>query len=73
MSGPLWQNVAVALIVAGALAWLVVRRVRARRRATPFCENCPGYRGAPKGVRPAPMPETLLSIGERPRDERPPR
>ncbi len=66
MSGAPWQDVAVGLIVAGALAWLVARRVRAARRPTPFCENCPGYRATKAGVRPAPAPDVLLSIGEAP-------
>ena len=57
------QNVVVGLIAAGALAWLVTRRLRRRGKAT-ACENCPSAAPMPAGVRPAPMPEVLLAIGE---------
>ena len=69
MTALTWQDAAVAGIAAGALGWLVVRRLR-RRGKTEACENCPSAQEIP-GVRPAPMPEVLLGIGEpKTRDER---
>jgi hypothetical protein len=65
MSNMLWQDIAVAIIVASALGWLVARRLRRRGKAA-ACENCPSAAPMPAGVRPAPMPEVLLSIGEPP-------
>ena len=62
MNAARWQDVAVALIAAGALAWLVVRWLRSRGKNA-ACENCPSAHPAP-GVRPAPMPDVLLTIGE---------
>ncbi len=56
----LLQNLAVGAIVLGAVAFLVVRRLRARRRPTPFCENCPGW----KDEQAAPADPPLVSIGE---------
>jgi len=56
----LLQNLAVGAIVLGAVAFLVVRRLRARRRATPFCENCPGCASGPA----APAGTPLVGIGE---------
>ncbi len=65
MSGELVQSLLAGLIVALALGWLVARRVRASRRgARAACEHCPAASGPPPGVRPAPVPEILLSIGE---------
>jgi hypothetical protein len=66
MSGMLWQDIAVAVIVASALGWLVARRLRRRGKPAAACENCPSAAPMPAGVRPAPMPEVLLSIGEPP-------
>ena len=37
-----WQDATVAALAVGALAWLVVSRVRRRKGAT--CEDCPGCR-----------------------------
>lgn len=65
MSGALFQNVAVAAIVVGAVSFLVWKRVRARRRATPFCENCPGCEAGSS----APQGRQLLNI-EPPRPRR---
>jgi len=71
MSGFSWQDAAVAALAAGALAWLLVRRVRSRRRAgaAAACENCPAGTPVP-GVRPAPEPTLLVSIGEAPPREK---
>ena len=69
MSPGAWQNVAVGVIVVSALGWLVLRRLR-RRGKEAACENCPASQPV-KGVRPAPMPEVLLSIGEAPPGPRP--
>ncbi len=41
MSSELVQNALVALIVLAAAGFLVWRRVRARRKPTPFCGDCP--------------------------------
>ena len=66
------QDVIVALIAAGALAWLVVRQVRARRKKDAACANCPA--GTPiEGVRAAPQPQILLGIEEPQRKSRDPR
>jgi hypothetical protein len=65
VSGELVQSLLAGLIVALALAWLIARRVRAARRgARAACEHCPAASGPPPGVRAAPVPEILLSIGE---------
>jgi len=56
------QDAIAALVAAGALAWLLARAVRARRRG-PSCADCPAAAPVP-GVRPAPRPEVLLGIGE---------
>lgn len=56
----LLQNVLVALIVLAAAGYLVARRVRARRRATPLCDDCPGCASTP----PANLGEPLVGIGE---------
>jgi hypothetical protein len=63
VSGSAWQDVAVTLIALAALAWLVARRLRRRGKGA-ACENCPSSAPLPAGVRPAPMPDVLLSIGE---------
>jgi hypothetical protein len=60
------QDGIVALIAAGALAWLVTRFVRSRRRGAPACENCPAAGERPAGVRPPPEPTLLMDIGEPP-------
>ena len=66
MSAILWQDIAVTAIAAAALGWLVLRRVRARaRKSDSACESCPSANPVP-GVRPAPVPEVLLSIGDPP-------
>lgn len=70
MNAGAWQDVAVGAIAASALGWLVVRRLRRRGRDA-ACENCPSAQAIP-GVRPAPMPEVLLSIGEAPPGPTPP-
>lgn len=62
MSPGNWQDVAVGAIVVSALGWLVLRRVRRRGKAA-ACENCPASQPV-KGMRPPPMPDVLLSIGE---------
>ena len=62
MSGAPWQDAAVALIVIAALAWLVARRLRSRGKDA-ACESCPAAHPV-AGVRPPPMPEVLLGIGE---------
>ena len=54
------QNVLVAAIVLGAAGFLVWRRVRAKRRPTPYCADCPGC--ATDATTPA-EPQ-LLSIGD---------
>jgi len=69
MSGFSWQDAAVAAIAAGALAWLVARRVRARRRASAACADCAAATPVP-GVRPAPEPTLLVSIGDPPTREK---
>jgi hypothetical protein len=63
MSGELLQNAIVVLIVLGAAGFLVWRRVRARRKPTPFCGDCPGCATGPA----APAEPTLVSIGDPPR------
>ena len=40
-SGLGWQDAVVALLAAGAFAWLVRSKLRARRSAA-VCSNCPG-------------------------------
>ena len=66
MNGALAQDVAVTLIAAAAVGWLVWRRVRARRRGRgAACENCPIATAVP-GTRPAPAPQRLIRIGEPP-------
>ena len=62
MSGAFGQQIAVGVIVAGALAWLVARWLRSRGKSA-ACENCPSAQPVP-GVRPPPMPEVLMGIGE---------
>jgi hypothetical protein len=59
-----WQDAAAAAVAAGALGWLVVRRLR-RRGKSEACESCPAAHPVP-GVRPAPVPGLLVSIGEPP-------
>ena len=65
MSNALIQNVLVALIVLGAASFLVRQRVRARRKLTPYCGDCP--RCAPGAPQNGPA---LVNIG-RMRDGRP--
>ena len=55
MSEPL-QNLAVAVIVLGAVGFLVWRRVRRRARPTAMCGDCPG-------CAPVPMPESAKGAG----------
>lgn len=62
MSGDLLQDALVALFVLAAAGFLVWRRVRARRRPTPFCGDCPGCATGPQ----APAEPPLVSIGEPP-------
>ena len=65
MSNDLIQNVLVAVIVLGAAGFLVRQRVRARRKLTPYCGDCPRCApGAP------PTGPALVHIG-RMRDARP--
>lgn len=52
MSGSPVQDAIVAVLAAGALAWLVARRLR--RRGRPGCEDCPGCSPPPPGARKAP-------------------
>ena len=59
-----WQDAAAAAVAASALGWLVVRRLR-RRGKPGVCESCPAAHPVP-GVRPAPAPGLLVSIGEPP-------
>ncbi len=47
-----WQDVTVALLAAAALAWLVARRLSARKG--PACEDCPGCRIAARNAASAP-------------------
>jgi hypothetical protein len=54
------QNALVAAIVLGAAGFLVWRRVRARRKLTPYCSDCPGC--ATNATTPA-APQ-LVSIGD---------
>jgi hypothetical protein len=58
MSGELLQDALVALIVVAAVGFLVWRRVRARRKPTPFCGDCP--RCAPGAPQTGPA---LVNIG----------
>jgi hypothetical protein len=53
------QNALVVLIVLGAVGFLVAKRVRARRKPTPYCGDCPhcASDAAPEG-------EALVNIGE---------
>lgn len=64
MSGELVQDLLAGAIALGALAWLVGRRLRARRPGAPACENCAAAGPLPDGVRPAPAPVVLVGIGE---------
>ena len=61
MNGDLVQNALVALIVAAAAGFLVMKRVRARRRPTPLCGDCPACASGES----APDEQTLVSIGRR--------
>ena len=54
------QNALVVLVVLGAAGFLVWRHVRARRKPTPFCGECPGC--ATDQAKPAETP--LIKIGE---------
>ena len=65
MNNELVQNVVVAVIVLAAAGFLVRQRVRARRKLTPFCGDCP--RCAPGAPQTGPA---LVNIG-RTRDGRP--
>jgi hypothetical protein len=68
MSGPLWQNVIVLAVVAGAVVWLVRRAIGPRRPEGP-CASCPAHpaghaklamaarRAAAKRVAPEPLTE----------------
>ena len=60
MSGPLLQDALVAAIVLAAAGFLVRRRVRARRKPTPYCGDCPGCATGPA----APDETVLVGIGE---------
>jgi hypothetical protein len=57
------QDAAVALLAVLAVAWLLARWWRARRRGATACAHCPAAIPV-AGVRAAPQPEVLLSIGE---------
>lgn len=71
MNGAGVQDVAACALAALALGWLVWRRVRpARRGRGADCEHCASAAPPPPGVRPAPTPEILLSIGEPPAPRR---
>lgn len=50
------QDLLVAVLALGALAWLVRRRLRRRARLTPFCDECPGCGPARAGGPVAPPP-----------------
>jgi hypothetical protein len=41
MMGIGWQDITAGLLALAALVWLVLRRVRAARRPTPLCGDCP--------------------------------
>lgn len=66
MSGELLQDALVALIVLAAAGFLVWKRVRSKRRATPFCENCPGCGSGPQ----APADPGLVGIDDPARQAR---
>ncbi len=65
MNSELIQNALVALIVLGAASFLVRQRVRARRKLTPYCGDCPRCAAGASQTEPA-----LVNIGRR-RDGRP--
>jgi len=50
------QNLAVGLIVLGAVGFLVWRRVKRRARPTAMCGDCPG-------CAPVPKPESAKGAG----------
>ncbi len=57
-----WQDLAVGAGALGALGWLVMRRLRRRKKLTPFCDSCPGCEAgnAPEsGVRLPPQPKLI--------------
>jgi hypothetical protein len=58
-----WQDAVVALAAALALFWLFARWRRRRRKSATACAQCPAAHPVP-GVREAPRPTVLLSIGE---------
>lgn len=58
MNGIGWQDAVAALIVLGALGYLVRRKLHARRSTKP-CGDCPGCATAPV----ARAPGTLVRIG----------
>ena len=60
MSG---QDAAVALAAALALSWLIARWWRRRRKRETTCAHCSAATKV-AGVREAPQPVVLLSIGE---------
>ena len=62
MSG---QDAVVALVAALALSWLFARWWRQRRKGATACAHCPAATKV-AGVREAPQPNLLLTIGEPP-------
>jgi hypothetical protein len=57
------QDAVVALLAVLALGWLFARWWRQRRKGAAACAHCPAATPV-AGVREAPQPELLLSIGE---------
>jgi len=62
VSGIGWQDAVVALIVLGAVVYLVRRRLRARN-STAACSNCEGCAATPAASAAPAGGETLVSIG----------
>lgn len=60
MSGAWLQDALVAVIVLAAAGFLAWTRVRARRRPTPYCGDCPGCESGPA----APDRSPIVTIGE---------
>ncbi len=64
MSGVGWQDITAAVVVLGALVYLVRRNLRARKSAA-VCSSCAGCAATPAAAAPA-GGETLVSIGVAP-------